>query len=165
MRIILISLAAAGTALAFATPASAQYYPQPQPGYGQPGYGYGQPQGFHNAWGQMRSLRARIDRVQHEIRVLRDRRMLSRNEYNGLRQDSRNIEHRLRAAGRYGLHHNEVRSIEQRVARLEWKVRREMADGNRWRQGQYGYNDGGYHDRDRDGRNDRYEDDRGRDHD
>lgn len=164
MRIILMSLAAAGTALAFAAPASAQYYPQPQPGYGQPGYGYGQQQGYHNSLGQMRSLQARIDRVQHEIRVLRDRRIISRNEYNGLRQDSRNIEHRLRTAGRHGLHHNEVRSIEHRVTRLEQKVRREVADGNRWR-GQYSYNDGAYNDRDRDGRNDRYEDDRGRDHD
>jgi hypothetical protein len=38
MRKLLISLAAAGTTLAVATPAAAQYYPQP---YSQNGYGYG----------------------------------------------------------------------------------------------------------------------------
>lgn len=38
MRKLLICVAAAGTTLAVATPAAAQYYPQP---YGYNGYGYG----------------------------------------------------------------------------------------------------------------------------
>ena len=158
MHKILFSLAAAGTALAFASPATAQYYPQPQPGYGY-GQGYGQ-----NNWGQTRALHARIDGIQHQIRMLHQRRMLSRSEYNGLNRDARNLEYRLRNASRYGLNYNEMRQVEYRLARLEWKVRREVADGNRRGRGQYGYNSG-YQDRDRDGRNDRYEDDRGRDHD
>ena len=41
MRKLLITLAVAGSALAVAAPASAQFYPQQQPGYGR-GYGYGQ---------------------------------------------------------------------------------------------------------------------------
>ena len=39
MRKIVLSLAAAGAALIAATPAAAQYYPQPQP-CGYNGYGY-----------------------------------------------------------------------------------------------------------------------------
>src|SRR3954452_1085309 len=72
MRKVLISLAAAGTALAFATPAAAQYYPQPQPqpyGYGAPQYGYG----YNNNYGQVRALQYRIDAVQRQINRL-DRR-------------------------------------------------------------------------------------------
>lgn len=156
MRKFLISLAVAGSALAIATPASAQYYPQPQPGYGQ---------GYGNHWGQTRALQARIDGIQRQIRRLHERRMLSRSEFYRLNQDARQLEYRLRNASRYGLNPNEVQQISYRISRLERKVHREVADGNRWGQGQYGYNNSGYHDRDRDGRNDRYEDDRGRDHD
>ena len=162
MRKILISIATAGTALAFATPASAQYYPQPQnygQNYGQ-GYGYGQ----NNHWGQTRALHARIDGIQRQIQYLQSRRLISRSEYNGLNRDARNLEYRLRNASRYGLNYNEMRQVEYSLARLEWKVRREVADGNRRGQGHYGYNSG-FNDRDRDGRNDRFEDDRGRDHD
>ncbi|MDQ3246493.1 MAG: hypothetical protein M3Q52_06310 [Pseudomonadota bacterium] len=49
MRNILISMAAAASVVALASPASAQgyYYPQPQAyGYVQQGYGYQQPQGY-----------------------------------------------------------------------------------------------------------------------
>src|SRR5207244_791698 len=70
MRKIVLSLAAAGAALVVASPAAAQYYPQPQQqpyGYGnayggQPyGGGYGG-YGFNN-YGQVRALQARIDRT------------------------------------------------------------------------------------------------------
>jgi hypothetical protein len=152
MRKVLISLAAAGSALAFATPAAAQYYPQ-QP-YGN-AYGYGQ----YN-YGHVRSLHARINNLQRRIEQLRDRRLISRNEANGLRQDTRQLERRLFIASRNGLNFNEVRNVEYRLARLENRLRHEVRDGNRW-----GRNDGRFYDRDRDGRNDRYEDDRGWDHD
>ena len=69
--------------------------------------------------------------------------------------------HRLHRAARNGLSGNEAYSIDRRVQRLEYRIQREARDGNRW--GRYGYNDyrGGWSDRDRDGRNDRWEDDRG----
>ena len=54
MRKVLVILAA-GTALAAAAPAAAQYYPQPQ--YGAP---YGNAYGYNN-YGQVRQLQARID--------------------------------------------------------------------------------------------------------
>lgn len=157
MRKVLISLAAAGTALAFATPASAQYYPQPQPyGYGQGyGYGYGHGGNFH----QVRALQARIDQIQYRIENLRARRLITRDEANGLRSESRGLERRLRRAASYGLNYNEARRIEFGIVRLEQHVRREVRDGRGWGNRGYGYQ-GGY-DRDRDGRDDRYENDRG----
>jgi hypothetical protein len=156
MRKVLISLAAAGTALALATPVSAQYYPQPQP------YGYG-----YNNYGQVRAFQARIDNIQRRIEFLRDRRAITRNEANGLRDESRDLERRLYRAGRYGLNPYEAQNIQYRIARLEEHVRHEVRDG-RWDNRGYGWNNGynGYgYDRDRDGRDDRYEDDRGTRHD
>jgi len=61
---------------------------------------------------------------------------------------------------RNGLNPNEANSINNRINRLEQRVAYEARDGNRW-----GRNDGNWQDRDRDGRNDRYEDDRGYRHD
>lgn len=158
MRKLIISLAAAGTALAFATPASAQYFPQPQP------YGYGYGYGHNYGYGQVRALQARIDGIQRRIEHLRARRLITRDEANGLRSESRELERRLYRIGRNGLNYNEARRIEYRIARLEQHVRREVRDGRGWDRG-YGYNDRGYYDRDRDGRDDRYENDRGWDHD
>src|SRR4051794_17554597 len=158
MRKLVISLAAAGTALALAAPASAQYYRQPQ------GYGYG-----YSNYGGVRALQARINDVQRRIEYLRDRRAISRNEANGLRNESRDLERRLYRAGRYGLNPNEAQNIQYQIARLEQHVRHEVRDG-RWDNRGYGYNgyngyNGAQYDRDRDGRDDRYEDDRGYRHD
>jgi hypothetical protein len=162
MRKIFISLAAAGTALAFATPASAQYYPQPQPyGYGNNGYGnngYG-----HGNYGQVRSLQARIDGVQYQIKQLDRRNVIRDDPADRLRSEARQIENRLhRAARSGGLNPYEANDINGRISRLEQRV--QYAAGSRY--GRYGNNNGnnGY-DRDRDGRDDRYEDDHGRDHD
>ena len=149
MRKVLISLAAAGTVLALAAPASAQYYSAPQ-GYG---YGYG-----YNNYGGVRALQARINDVQRRIEFLRDRRAITRNEANGLRSESRELERRLYRASRYGLNPNEVQNIQYRIGRLERHVRHEVRDGRG-----YGWNNynGSFYDHDRDGRNDRYEDDGG----
>jgi hypothetical protein len=127
MRKVLISLAAAGSALAFATPAAAQYYPQPQrPGYGQ-GYGY-------NNYGNARALQARVDRIQMELRRLAQFRMISRGEYNNRQQDAREIERRLRRETRdgYGLNPREVADIQRRIARLEYRIQRDLRDGRRY---------------------------------
>ena len=181
MRTFVISLAATASALAVATPAAAQYYPQQPYGYGYPsqpqGYGYGypsQPQGYgygygyHNNYGQVRRLQARIDQLQHRIARLDSRDRISEREARRLREESRNVERHLRRAARYGLHPQEAYSIEHRIARLEQHIRRDVRDGNRWGR-RYGYGQGygqrGYWDRDRDGRDDHWEDDRGRDRD
>ena len=176
MRTFLISLAAAASALAVATPAPAQYYPQPQGyGYGQPqGYGYGQQAygygqqgyGYNNGYGQVHSLQMRINMIQRQIDQLDRRNVLSNREARRLRDESRELERRLAQVSRYGLDPRERQNIEIRIARLEQRVRYEANDGNRWvRNGYNGYNNQYAYDRDRDGRDDRYEDDQGRDHD
>ena len=155
MRKVLISLAVAASALAVAAPASAQYFPQPP---APQGYGYG----YNNNYGQVRSLQIRVDNIQRQIDRLRQRRAISRNEANGLRSESARVEYRLRAASRYGLNWRERQDLEVRIARLEQHVRHEVRDG---RNGYNGYNGQYAYDRDRDGRDDRWEDDHGTDHD
>ena len=152
MRKVLISIAVAASALAVATPASAQYFPVPQ----------GNAYGYQNNYGQARRLQVRIDAIQRQIRVLDRRNILSDREARRLFNDSRELERRLRIAARNGLHPQERYDIERRLARLEQRLFRDARDGHRWdgRDSRYGA-----YDRDRDGRDDRWEDDRGRDHD
>lgn len=152
MRKVLVSLAAAATALAFASPASAQYYPQPQ-AYGQP-YGAqprGNAYGYYNNYGQVRALQARIDAVQQQIRMLDRRNMIRDGSADRLRDESRNIEKRLRKVGRNGLSGYEMNAIQTRIARLEQRV--QYASANRYggygNYGNYG-NYSGNSDRDRD---------------
>ena len=149
MRKVLLTVAAAASALAIAAPAAAQYYPAPQ------GYGY------NNNYGGVRSLQVRIDRLQQRIAQFDNRDRISEREARRLREESRDIERRLRKSARNGLNPQEHASITHRIQRLEQRIFRDARDGNR-----YGYNAGGsWSDRDRDGRNDRYEDDRGYRHD
>ena len=157
MRKFMIALAASGAALVAATPASAQYYPQPQPGYGAP---YGNAYGYNNGFRNVRALQVRVDRIQRELVRLVRVRAISPNEFRNRQEDARDIERRLRHDARdgRGFNPNEMVQIERRIARLEQRIARDTRDGNRW--GYNGYN-GQYMDRDRDGRNDRYEDDRG----
>jgi hypothetical protein len=158
MKKIVLALAAAGTALAFATPAAAQYYPAPA--YAQP---YGNAYGYQNNWGQVRSLQVRINNVQRQIRQLDRVNRIRDDRADSLRREANNIENRLQRAARYGLNGYEANDINIRIARLEQRVQYSMAQrfGRNWNRG-YSY---GYSDRDRDGRNDRYEDDRGYRHD
>jgi len=147
MKKFLISAAIAAGALGLAAPAAAQYAPP-----------YGNAYGYNN-YGQVRSLQVRIDRLQREIRQLDRRNILSNREAARLMDDSRDLERRLRRNVRdgRGLTFNEVRAVEVRLVRLEQRLMRDARDGNRWGQN--------WSDRDRDGRNDRYEDDRGYRHD
>jgi hypothetical protein len=158
MREFVIGLAAAGTALAVATPAAAQYYPAPAPAYAYNGHAQGN-------YGQVRALQARIDAVQYQIRRLDRRDVIRDDSADRLREDSNRIERRLHQAARYGLNPYEAGDISNRIARLEQRV--QYAVGRRY--GGYGYNayssGYGYADRDRDGRDDRYENDRGWSHD
>ena len=162
MRKVLFSLAAAASALAVATPAAAQFYPAP-------GYGYNQ--GYNN-YGHVRMLQQRVDQVQANINRLDHRDVIRERTARKLRQEARSVENRLYRAARYGLNPYEANDVERRVFNLERRVR--VAMGNSWRNayGSNGYNgyaynnyDQYYADRDRDGRNDRYEDDQGRNHD
>lgn len=153
MRKVLISLAAAGTALAFATPASAQYYPQPQPygynnGYGYNGYGYN---GYGNNFGQVRALQYRIDAVERQIRQLDRRDVIRDRSADRLKGEAQRLENRLHRVERYGLNPYEANDIQARLANLEQRVRYAVASN-------YGRYGNGYYGRDRDGGWDRNDD-------
>jgi predicted RNase H-like nuclease (RuvC/YqgF family) len=126
MRKLVLSVVAAGAALAAATPAAAQYYPQGS-GYGSGYNGYGQ-----NNYRGGGSLQARINGVQRQIENLRARRMISRDEAEGLRHESRELERRLYRLGNYGLNGREAQDIQYRIARLEQHVQHEVRDGRGW---------------------------------
>jgi hypothetical protein len=135
MRKIVLSLAAAGAALAFAAPAAAQYYPQPQ--------AYGNGYGFQNNWREVRMLQARVDNVERQINRLDRRDRIRDRSADRLRYEANRIEDRLHRAARGGLNPYEARDIEVRIARLEQQVQYSVASG---------YGRSGYGDRDRDGR-------------
>ena len=149
MRKMILTFAAAASALAIATPAAAQWA-QPAP------YGYGNQYGQNN-WGYTRSLQVRIDNLQRRIAQLDNRDRINEREARRLREDARQLERRLRMAGRNGLSFQEARNIEYRLRQIEARLVRDAWDGRRWGQGQYG---NGYYDRDRDGYDDRWENDR-----
>jgi len=157
MRKTLISIAAAASALAVATPAAAQYYPAPPP---PP---YGNAYGYNNNLGHVRGLQVRIDRLQQRIAQFDRRDRITEREARRLRNESRDIERRLFVASRNGLNRVEYASLNQRIQRLEQRIFRDARDGNRWGNNQRGQQQ--WADRDRDGRNDYYEDDRGTRHD
>lgn len=154
MRKVLIGFAAVASALAVATPASAQYYPAPPP---PQGYAYG-----YDNYGHVRSLQARVDQLQWQINRLDKRDILSEREARSLREQSKQIERQLRYSARNGLSPYEAQSVDRRLAGLERRISYQAHDGNRY--AGRGYNNG-WVDRDRDGRNDRWEDDRGYRHD
>jgi len=163
MRKFVIALAAAGSALAFASPASAQYYPQPQSyGYGGQPYGYN---GYgYNGFGQVQRLQVRIDALQNRIRWMDRANVIRDRSADRLKEEARDIERRLHRDARYGLNPYELNNLQARIARLEQRAQFASARfGSRY--GYNGYNGGYYGDRDRDGRDDRYENDHGWDQD
>ena len=126
MRKFLISVAAATSTVALAAPASAQWFP-PQP----PGYAYG----HVNNLGHARAMQARLDRIQREISRLAQYRMISRSEYRNRISESREIERRLYRNARdgRGLTQREAYNVERRIARLEYRLARDVRDGRQWR--------------------------------
>lgn len=155
MRKLIVSLAVAGAAVAFAAPAAAQYYP------GQYGAPYGNAYGYNSNYGQVRSLQARINMVERQINQLDRRDRIRDRAADRLRSDANKLERRLQRAARDGMSFREANDIQIRLSRLEQQVRYSVAN-NYGRNGYNGYNNGyANYDRDRDGRDDRYEDDQG----
>ena len=153
MRKFLISTAIAVSTIAAASPAAAQYYPQPR------AYAYGT-----NNYGQARSLVARVDQIRRQIERLDARDRLSEREAARLRYEAQIVRNQVRQASFNGLSFRERQALEYRIARLEQRVRYEANDGNRWGSRNGVYNNAGW-DRDRDGLDDRYERDHGTNYD
>jgi hypothetical protein len=138
MRKTLISLAAAASAVAFATPASAQYYPQPYgsggyDGYG--GYGRGYSRYAPNGWVSPAELERRIDNV---LRGLDG----GRYDRSGVWAEAMNLKRELHYAARNGFSVYEARAFDSRIGQLEMRKGRASAYRG------YGY--GSYYDRDGD---------------
>jgi hypothetical protein len=119
MRKLLVSLVAASTAFAFATPAAAQYFP-PQRAYG---YGY-------NNGGQyqrdLQQLRYQMDNLARSGR-------LTGREARDLQLDLRGAEQMIYRAGRNGIQPWQARRIEQQINSIRYELRRYADnDGNRY---------------------------------
>jgi septal ring factor EnvC (AmiA/AmiB activator) len=145
MRKFLIPAAILASTLAAAAPAAAQWAPN------------GNAYGYQNNHGQARRLEARVDQIRRQINQLDRRNILSDREARRLSDEARDLDRRINVLTRNGFSSRDRYDVERRIARLEQRLQRDANDGR----GNNGYN-GNYHDRDRDGRNDRYEDDRGR---
>jgi hypothetical protein len=148
MRKALMSLIAAGTALGLATPAAAQYYQQPYYGaqpYDYNGYGYNKRAQMRE---ELRQIRFQADNLARQGR-------LTHSEARDLYGDIGSAERALYRSNNPW----EARELNQRIVRIRYELHRYADyDGRRG----YGWNgNNGYYDRDRDGRDDRYEDDRG----
>ena len=122
MRKIVLSLVAAGAALAVAAPAAAQYYPgRPVPA---PGYGYGR------GYGQVREMQMRLDNIERQIDRLDRRDRIGERAADRLRNDANRIEERLHRRARGGLDPREAGDIQYRLQRLEQQV--QWARERRW---------------------------------
>jgi hypothetical protein len=128
MRKFLIPIAAAASALAVAAPATAQYVQWAPPVYQYNPYNYGY--GF-NGINFARSMADRVQRVRMDIRVMRDRRVLSRNEARGLDNQAENLQRRIFRAQRHGISPGEARSLETQIFNLQRRVAREASDWDR----------------------------------
>ena len=141
MRKVLIALATAGAALAVASPASAQYY-----GGGYNNYAYGNRGQMQN---ELQQIRYQADNLARQGR-------LTRSEARDLYRDLASAERSLYRGGNPW-------QLNQKIQQIRYELRRYSDyDGRRYGYNSYnGYNNYGYSDRDRDGRDDRYEDDQG----
>jgi len=152
MRKVLISLAAAGAALAIATPAAAQYHPQ----YGAP---YGNAYGYNNAYNNRGQMQSELRQIRNQADNLARQGRLTRSEARDLYRDLASAEQQLYRSNNPW----QVREIGQKITRIRYELQRYSDYDGRSRYGNNAYNNynNGYYDRDRDGRDDRYEDDRG----
>jgi len=171
MRKFLISATLLASTLAIAAPAAAQVRvtvgSQYGNGYGysnQYGYGNQNGYGYQNNYGQVRHFQTRVTQVHHRIHSLENR--LSRGEFLRLNQQVDALKYRLRQTSYQGINQWEARDLNLRIAQLERSIYRFARDGGSYGHhgNQYGNNQYGY-DRDRDGLDDRYERDGGRDYD
>jgi hypothetical protein len=126
MRKFLIPIAAAASTLAVAAPASAQVWAPPVYQYNPYNYGYG-----FNGGNFARSMESRVQRVRMDIRVMRDRRILSRGEARGLDNQARRLQDRIFRASRFGINPYEARSLVTQIFNLQRRVAQEANDWDR----------------------------------
>jgi hypothetical protein len=129
MRKFVISLAAAGAALAIATPASAQYYQGQPPVVRAP---YGNAYGYQNNFGMVRELQQRLNNVERQINRLDRRDRIRDRSADRLRDEAANLHRRLYDRSRNGLDRREAGDIIYRLQRLEQRVQIAMNQTGRY---------------------------------
>jgi hypothetical protein len=150
MRKVLIALATAGAALAVATPASAQYY-------GNPNYGYNNGYAYNNGYNNRGQMQRELQQIRIQADQLARQGRLTRSESRDLYGDLASAERSLYRGGNPW-------QLNQKIQQIRYELNRYSDYDGRGRYGYNnynGYNNYGYRDRDRDGRDDRYEDDHG----
>ena len=128
MRKFLIPIAVAGSAFAFTAPATAQYVQWRPPVYQYNPYNYGR--GFSSI-NFAQSMESRVARIRTDIRIMRDRRVLSHGEARSLDVQARNLQRRIFRASRYGINAYEARSLDNHIFNLQRRVAREASDWDR----------------------------------
>ena len=124
MRKFMIPIVAAGTALAFAAPAAAQWAP---PAYNYQPYNYGRGYNYHRFAGEMNQ---RVQRIRSDIRQLQARRILSWQEARSLERQAADVQRAIWRNSRNGIQPGEARRLEDRIRQLEFRVSREARDWN-----------------------------------
>jgi hypothetical protein len=129
MRKVLITVAAAASALTVAAPASAQWAP---PVYRSTPYNYNQfamPTFQH-------SMQARVARIRSDIVAMQARRIIAPWQARNLDQQAAGIQRRIFFTSRNGLQPYEARNLENQIRNLELRVQRAASNWNRrpgWR--------------------------------
>lgn len=124
MRKLLFSIVAAGSALAFAAPAAAQWAP---PVYNYQPYNYGRGFTYHSF---ARSMEQRVQRIRADIRQLQARHILSWQEARSLEVQASNIQRHIYRQSRNGIQPGEARRLENQIRNLEFRISREARDWN-----------------------------------
>jgi hypothetical protein len=124
MTKFLIPIVAAASALAVATPASAQWAP-PVYHYAPYNYNYG-----FTASRFAQSMQVRVERIRNDVRAMEYRRILGRGEARALDRQAVNLQRRIARASRFGINPMEARNIERGIRNLEYRVQREASDWN-----------------------------------
>src|SRR5689334_21592079 len=114
MRKFLISVAAAGSALALAARASTQWAP---PAYQYQPYNRGNGFSGHRV---TRSMETRVQHIRNNIRDMQARRILGWREARQLDNEARQIQRRIFFASRNGIQPGEARNVERQIRRLAY---------------------------------------------
>ena len=110
MRKLLLSLAAAGSMMAVATPAAAQWH--------RPGYGYGHGNGLGAQYQRdLQNLRLQMDNLQRSGR-------LTPRESRDLYNDIRGTQDMVLNANRGGIQPWQARNIDRRISNIRYELRK-----------------------------------------
>lgn len=113
MRKLLISAAAAASAIAMSAPASAQWFPQP---------GYAGGYGGYSTPAAMQDFQARLQRIRAHVQELGMRGIISPWQVDRLEREADATDRQLWRKARHGLSYGDQMSVNARIGRLQEAV-------------------------------------------